>query len=657
MKKNKIIFSLLIGTLLITAGCEDEFLNLNPLDSQTELTYFKNLTQFQQAANNLHPNVYAFQTNGGLANANNTYAINFDFGTDIINAGNDAVSGINPAGTNDVYWEQTYQWLRPVNILIAEAEEYANQDEIAEPIGQAHFFRAWHHFFLLKRFGGVPIANKVTDLDDDIVNGPRASRYEVVKQILDDLDVAIAKLAKTTVATTGNDGHVTLEAAKAFKARVCLFEATWDKYVGTKTDGDGTTSGAGSNKPAGYPSVTDMLTTAKNLSKEIIDGGKFQLWDRIREFSDIPGNVKNPKMYVHRSYYYLFNLEGANSNPAGLNKSTNKEAIFRTVYDAVNRKGNTNLTHAWPAGFTRKLADMYLCTDGLPIHLSPLFKGFTDMNAEIQNRDYRAEAVNVKTMDYFWGWGMTKTGADYSVDIYNLPAGTYQNIPDARNGNVPVIGGMKFRSNRADIGNYGDEAADYLQIRLAEVYLIYAEATCELGNGSISDADLDYSINKVRARGGVAPLNAALIAQANAIAAEKGYGNLNLLGEIRRERATELYGEGQRLSDLCRWGIAEVELGGQNRCGGYIEYKGVPSYVQTMINPVDNKPVYIASSFAGKINTERYTFSYAGLTPTEPGSTIIEQAANRKFALKNYLQPIPTDQIKLNPKLKQNPSW
>lgn len=656
MKAKKIILSLLVGGLFFTS-CEDKFLNLEPLDSQSEVTYFKNLTQFQNAANNLHFNIFAFQTNGGSASANNVYAINFDMGTDIVAAGNDAVSGINSAGTADVYWDQTYQWLRPVNILIAKAEQYPNQDEIAGPVGQAYFFRAWHHFFLLKRFGGVPLANKVPELNDNIVTGPRASRYEVVKLILDDLDVAIAKLAKTTVTTTGNDGHVTLEAAKAFKARVCLFAATWDKYVGTKTDGDGTGSGAGSNKPAGYPSVNDMLTMAKNLSKDIIDGGKFQLWDRIRELKDIPSSVKNPEMYLHRSYYYLFNLEGANSNPAGLDKSSNKEAIFRTVYDAVNRKSNTNLTHSWPAGFTRKLADMYLCTDGLPIHLSPLFKGFTDMNAEIQNRDYRAEAVNVKVMDYFWGWGMYKTGAVYGTDIYTLPAGTYQNIPDCRNGSAPGIGGMKFRSNRADIGAAGDEAADYLQIRLAEVYLIYAEATCELGNGSISDADLDYSINKVRARGGVAPLNAALIAQANAIAAEKGYGNLNFLGEIRRERATELYGEGQRLADLCRWGIAEAELAGQNRCGGYIDYKGEHSYVQTMINPIDKKPVYVASSFAGKINTERYTFSYAGLTPTEPGSTIIEQAANRKFALKNYLQPIPTDQIKLNSKLKQNPGW
>src|SRR5690606_14109539 len=135
-------------------------------------------------------------------------------------------------------------------------------------------------------------------LNDEIVLGKRNSRYEVIKQIVDDLDVAIAKLAKTTVASTGNDGHVTLEAAKAFKARVCLYAGTWDNYVGTETDGDGTSSGAGSIKPSNYPSVSEFLTMAKNLSKEIIDGNQFAIWMGVEDVSS-KSSVKNPEMYAH----------------------------------------------------------------------------------------------------------------------------------------------------------------------------------------------------------------------------------------------------------------------------------------------------------------------------------------------------------------------
>lgn len=646
MKANKIILFLLAITML-SVSCEQD-LDLNPLDSNSEASYFKNLTQFQAAANGLHANVFAWGGTNPLG-ANATYQINHDWGSDIVGAGSEEGSGLNVTPNGEAYWSQVYKWLRAANIVIRAGEKYPNQDEIAGPVGQAFFFRAWHHFFLLKRFGGVPIATVVPDVDDELVTGPRASRYQVVKQILDDLDVAIAKLAKTTVTSTGNDGHITLEAAKAFKARVCLFEGTWDKYVGTKTDGDGVTTGAGSVKPAGYPSQTELFTMAKTLSKDIIDSGKFELWKGVETITN--SAIKNPNLYKNTSYYYLFNLEGATSNPSGLSKSSNKEAIYRAVYDAVTKKSATNITHTWPAGMTRKLYDMYLCTDGLPVHISPLFKGYTTMNAEFENRDYRFKACNVPYLEYAWGNGMYKTGANYTVDIYTLAKATYQNIPDFRNG-ASGTGGRKFRSELASNSAAGDEAMDFMFIRLAEVYLIYAEATCELGNGVISDGDLDYSLNKVRARGGVAPLNAALLARATSLG-----GQLTYLGEIRRERALELYGEGHRISDLCRWGIAETELGGKPRCGAYLSYDGVDSFIKTMINPIDNKPVYTAAAYTGKINSSDITYSYAGLTPTKAGAIISELAANRKFSTKNYLQPISTVQITLNPNLKQNPGW
>lgn len=113
------------------------------------------------------------------------------------------------------------------------------------------------------------------------------------------------------------------------------------------------------------------------------------------------------------------------------------------------------------------------------------------------------------------------------------------------------------------------ESADFPLIRLAEVYLIYAEATCELNNGEISDEDLNFSINHTRARAGVAPLTNALIANVW----DAGYWDhaqgktvckkMNMLDEIRRERACELFGEGFRMDDLKRWGIAHINLTGQ----------------------------------------------------------------------------------------------
>jgi len=630
------------------SACND-YLELEPLDSQTEAIYFKSAEDFESAANYLHTLVFDWKNGYPYGNL-------FDYGSDIVNYSSDWGSGLLVIPTSDDYWTKPYEWLRKTNELIEKAEEYSVPEEIAGSVGQAYFFRAWHHFSLLQRFGGVPLATYVPDTESDLVWGPRASRYEVVKQVIDDLDIAIIKLANTTVASTSNDGHVTIEAAKAFKARVCLYEATWEKYVGTSTDGDGETDGAGSAKPENYPTMDQMLSMAKNLAKEIISSGTFELWYGCESAE----GTANPELYEHKSYRYLFCLEGSDSNPNGLTKASNKEAIFRTVWDETNRRAGLNLTATWPASFTRKLADMYLCRDGLPIHLSPTFMGFTEMNAEYENRDYRALAVSPSNESWNWGWGMYGTGADYSVDITSLSSAIYQSFPDLTNGgSAPFMGGGdKFRSERNSMSSDGDESYDYMFIRLAEIYLIYAEAACELGDGVISDADLDYSLNRVRARGGVAPLNAALLAEANTIADANGYGRLTYIGEIRRERATELYAEGHRIFDLCRWNVAVEALAGEPKTFGYISYNGVDSWVTTYVNPNTGNSVYDESSFTGNPWLDHeITYEYDGYTPTMPGAYIGEQASNRQFSKKNYLMPIPSDQLKLNSTLVQNPGW
>ncbi|HZL11156.1 MAG TPA: RagB/SusD family nutrient uptake outer membrane protein [Prolixibacteraceae bacterium] len=625
-----------LGSVL--TSCEKAFLDQQPKDVLSEAIYYQNLSQFQSGANYLHNCVIAW--------GDNPFPISFDYGSDISSVQDGAGSGTNTVVASDEFWNKTYTWLRQVNVFLSKVKVYANKDEIAGPTGQAYFFRAWHHFFLLKRFGGVPIANSVTQTTSDVVWGPRASRYQVMAQIINDLDSAVLLLNKAgiTKVSTANNGQVTLEAAKAFKARICLYEGTWEKYVKNTTDGDGSSTGAGT---AGYSATkyTEYLTMAKSLSKEIIDGNQFSLWNGVDAVTSTA--VANKAMYAHTSYFYLFNLEDATSNPNGLNKASNNEAIYRCVYDFTFRRGNINISHSQVANVSRKMMDMYLCTDGLPVQYSPLFKGYGTMTSEFDNRDYRLTALVWKPMAWYWGYGLYNTGAKYGTDITTLASASYQYIPNLTGG----VGyySRKYRTENNARSNY-EESADYMQIRLAEIYLIYAEATCELGNGDISDADLDLSINKIRARAGVASLTHDLIAP---------YPALTLLGEIRRERALELQAEGHRISDLCRWGIAEAELKGKPTCGVYLAIDGIPTEYSTAQNPNTNNPILVDGAYGASNRTQNdiVVSTYAGIAPTKAGAIIGELAANRLFALKNYLQPIPQGQIELNPKLKQNPSW
>jgi hypothetical protein len=95
--------------------------------------------------------------------------------------------------------------------------------------------------------------------------------------------------------------------------------------------------------------------------------------------------------------------------------------------------------------------------------------------------------------------------------------------------------------------------------------------------------------------------------------------------EIRRERTVELYNEGFRIDDLKRWKTAETEMP-QEMLG--IKWTG----------------------------TEFQT-KWPGVTRTRNTEGAIIMETNRTWAEKNYLLPLPADQLKLNPNLKQNQGW
>ncbi|WP_163400097.1 RagB/SusD family nutrient uptake outer membrane protein [Flavobacterium fluviatile] len=618
--------------LLILTGCED-FLDQQPQDVVSEATYYDTPADFVKASNYFYTRL-GFDYEGHESNEG-------DDSSDL--SGNLSSLDVYGRGTSvtpttDDIWKNNYIYLRAVNQLIEKGQIYTgDKKQIVVPVATAHFFRAWHHYLLLKRFGGVPIITRSLDVNSPELYGKRNSRYEVVTQIINDLNIAIEGLPAAASMGTATQGLLSKEAAKSLKARILLYEATWEKYVGEDTDGDGVTVGAGSNKPANYPSITTMLTNAKQASLEVMNSGAFELWDQRATMGE-------------RHLFYLFNLEDAGSNPARLTKANNKEFIFQTVFDFTLRKINQNLTHARPICPSRKLMDMYLCTDGLPVQYSSVFKGYAKMTDEFQNRDYRLRSFVSEPLKEYWGWGSSTNGggAQYGVPFANSGINfDYRYVPVLTSpGGGRDVGyeGRKFTTEHK-LRETRQESYNYPHIRLAEVMLIYAEATCELGNGSISDADLNISINKIRIRSGVAPLTQTLIAP---------YNDLNMLGEIRRERAIELDGENFRFDDLKRWGIAEAELN-QNVCLNYI----AGTEYETANNPkFPSQKIYTPGAFPyGLTTTVQSTSTYSGIAKTKPGALIFDIAGNRSFSKKNYVDPIPTNEIKINPNLVQNPGW
>lgn len=160
---------------------------------------------------------------------------------------------------------------------------------------------------------------------------------------------------------------------------------------------------------------------------------------------------------------------------------------------------------------------------------------------------------------------------------------------------------------------------------------------------------MNKTVNVIRKRAHIADLTNALV---------DTYG-LEMIEEIRRERTLELWGEGFRRLDLCRWGIAEEELS-RPVCTYYVSYEGVPTQIATDDRPGHpGEKMYDASVWQGRIvESEMPQSSYtAGMPTVKAGCLIVDEVNNRNFSKKNYLQPIPTDEIKLNNNLKQNPQW
>ncbi len=609
----KILYSLVVAALMITTiSCEDKFLNLDPLDSPTEAIYFKTPDHFKAATNDFYNKMVGFKRIDD--------ATIFDFvdtGSDLAGSLSDYGRGAIGVPSTDIYWRNSYRYIRSNNYVIQKGEEYTgNKAEIQQYVAAAHFFRAWHHFFLVKRFGGVPVVTKVPDLTDPILTAPRNTRYEVIEQVLKDLDVAIEGLPLESNIVAADKGHLSKQAAKSFKARVLLYEGTWEKYVGETTDF------AQGQKKA--DKVTAYLTEAASLAKDVMNDGTFKLFNELDSLS----------------YYYLFVLEDNKSNPKGLTKANNNEFIFKNMYDKNLNRAALNISHSWGgAGPNRKMMDMYLCKDGLPYTHSPMAKGYHKMTDEFQNRDARLANFVRKPGQKYWGWGVGTNGggADYTKANYTTLSNWPANIATYYPNLAQVSTSFGYGNRKWVTENPGTETEyesyDYPQIRLAELYLIYAEAMCELGGGKISDADLNISINKIRARAYVAPLTNALIAP---------YPGLTMLGEIRRERALEMYMENTRFDDLKRWGIAEAEL-------------NKPILGIVVKNP-DGSPTEVATFKNGTTalyNPAVYPYGVDAAT----GALIIDQGSNRKFTKKNYLWPLPTDQRLLNPNLVQNPGY
>ena len=366
------------------------------------------------------------------------------------------------------------------------------------------FLKPYLYFDKVKTFGDVPWFSKALTTDSPELYAPRDSRKVVVDSIISCLDYAINNLNDIN----GTEpSRINKETALLLKARVCLYEGTWEKYH--------------QNTPFGVDGEggTEFLQMAAAAA------------DRLMQMGTV-GIYTGPE---GEEYWSIFNqLDYSGISEVLLWKKYDVDlGIYHVVGQYLPYAGGN-------IGISKEFADDYLCTDGQAISVSPLFMGYDSLLGEAQNRDPRfAQTIFLP-------------GHDMTI---NAPEGAknrqfYKPPLDDPAQNRATTGYCIYKGVNPE---YSQQQASggwmgSIIFRFSEALLIYAEAKAELG--TITQNDIDISVNLLRNRVGMIPLTLSNITNDP----DWDFPSLSpIINEIRRERRIELGFEGSRWDDLARW--------------------------------------------------------------------------------------------------------
>ena len=499
--------------------------------------------------------------------------------------------------------------LRSVNTLLGNVDKCEDAEAAVKYTALARFFRAYFYYDKVKRFGDVPWYDKELFSDDPDLYKARDSRELVMTNMLADIDYAIDNLP-TKEEETSSPFRVNRWAALALKSRFCLYEGTYRKYHNLTLEG---------NDYAYY------LQQAADAAEELINSGEYHLY-----------STDNPE----EDYLMLFAEEDANPDEYIL---AIKFDYGMSVYH--NATAHTLVPTQGRPGLTRKLVNTYLMKDGTR---------FTDREGwetmpfteEVKDRDPRL-AQSIRTPGYHRIGQTDILAPDLSVSVTGYQPIKYVQDPTASGGQVD-------RNDRS--------TCDLPVFRLAEVMLNFAEAKAELG--TLTQEDLDKSVNEIRDRVGMPHLD---MAQANAnpdsylSSADYGYTNVagsnqGVILEIRRERAIELTQEGFRFDDLVRWKagacINQSIMGMYFPGAGEYDLSGDGQIDVVLYDEGDTEPE-VPDAQVYQIGSD-IILSEGDHGYVDYHHDIVRTAFNEE---RDYLYPIPINERSLNPNLTQNPGW
>lgn len=451
-----------------------------------------------------------------------------------------------------------------------------------------------------------------------VAKSKRAPRNEVARFIIANLDTAATLLQEAAP----ESGRICRDAAYALKARVALYEASWERYHA------GTCFVPGNSKWVGATSWPDFKFKAGSAEDEV----NFFLEEAIAA-AQIPADNRA----LEDDYLGMFNnWESEFSN--------NGEVILARYYKAgiMSHSCSAYMSAGGGCNATRALVNSYLMTNGLPIYaLGSGYQGDQDGYLEMQNRDERL------TQSVRFPGSVIEPRRDENGKVVNDTI-YYQRPFILTSGREKATTGYEIEKwvSRDATQNTQYQCTTAVPIfRSAECRLVYMEAYyMRYGN---LDNKADKYWRELRRRAGVEEdyhktIAATVLSNENDLAVwSKGTEVDATLYNIRRERRCELIAEGLRLDDLKRWRALDMMVNyqpeGINLWGGKMwEMWGSSIKTSSAVSQAG------VSNYIRPLQISATSNAYDGYNFPKP----------------HYLEPIPLSEFQLTDgMIYQNPGW
>ena len=471
------------------------------------------------------------------------------------------------------------------NIMIPNAKTSEERQRYNVIVAECKLIRALVYFRLISWWGDVPYIDWNVQSNDEVESLSRTPIAEIYQHLISDLDEVESLLPNKAAV----QGRFSKPAAIALRGKINLYWACWNNFGWPELDTF--TPDQAEAKRAYQAAKTDFGRVINEFGLTLFRNGEPGECDDVAEVYpdgtiidgvNLSGKIKKfggaDKL---PNYYYMF-LPTANGDSefvfAFEHGGTSTSQGEQYMRDFAGRSIQYSQAWVYPR---ERIIDRYqstitgdFCAPVVP--MSPSTKAYTTPNSTLNpqtyaNRDYRMKASILWNYEQIMGMmSLKETGLipyDYKnwegkISTYDVDEEGHVVETVHTSYHAQSTSGYNFRKF---IRNYagqdrGEGDFNWPVIRLADVYLMYAEADNELNGPTSESIEL---VNRIRHRGNLP-----------ALAPNKCSNHDNFFEAIEQERIVELFAEGHRTWDLRRWRRMEHVYGGIGAPG----YKWFDSY-------------------------------------------------------------------------------